>query len=193
MRVVVAITGASGIIYATKLINYLKGREDVEVSVVVSKEALIVAKHEPCWEFRPCNLLELLDSWKVEYYMEDNLLSPLASSSNAPDATVVVPCSMKSLSAIANSFQDNLIIRVALSALRLRKPLVLVVRETPLSTLDILNMLKASLAGATILPASPAFYINPQNLDDLVNFVVGKILDVLGIPHNLYRRWRQPR
>ncbi len=191
MRVVVAITGASGIVYATKLINFLK--EEEEVVVIVSKEALMVAKHEPCWNFKPCDLLHLLKSWGVEHYMEDDLLSPLASSSNAPDAMVVIPCSMRTLSAIATSFQDNLIIRAAHSVLRLRRPLILVIRETPISSLDILNMLKVSLAGATILPAAPAFYTNPKDLEDIINFIVGKVLDVLNLPHDLYKRWHQPR
>lgn len=96
---------------------------------------------------------------------------------------------MKTLASIANSYQNDLLSRTASNFLRLRKPLILVIRETPISTLDIVNMLKASLAGAVILPAAPAFYSNPKDLKDVVDYVVGKILDAVGIENKLYMRW----
>ncbi len=193
MRLVVGISGASGIVYATRLLDVLKQRDDVTIEVIVSKEAVMVAHHEPCWNGKPCELIELLRRWNIRHYLEDDLLSPLASSSNTPDAVVIIPCSMKTLSAIASSYQDNLLVRTAHIALRMKKPLVLVIRETPLSTIDILNMLKVSMAGAIILPASPAFYIRPRSVEDLIDFIVGKVLDVLNMEHKLYNRWSHPR
>lgn len=102
---------------------------------------------------------------------------------------VIAPCSLKTLASIANSYQSDLLTRTASNFLRLRKPLVLLIRETPLSTIDIINMLKASVAGSIIVPAAPAFYTIPKDVKDFVDYVVGKVLDVVGIENNLYPRW----
>ncbi len=187
MRIAVGITGASGIVYGVRLVDWLS-KNNYEVHVVVSDDALLVSKFE---YMEPSELLDFL-SERGKVYKNGDFSSPLASSSFNIDSGVVIPCSLKTLSQVANSEQSTLISRFVGNLLRLRKKVVLVVRETPLSVLDILNMLKVSLAGAVVLPASPAFYINPENVDDLVNFVVGKVLDVLGIRHNLYRRWEGP-
>jgi len=128
----------------------------------------------------------------VSLYWEDEIDAPYASSSRAADALVVAPCSMRTLAAIAHGIPDNLVTRAALAHLRLGRPVVLVLRETPLGRAEIRNMLMAAENGAVILPASPAFYHKPRGIGDMVDFVVGKVLDVLGLPHNLYRRWRSP-
>lgn len=180
-KIVVAITGASGIIYGVRLVEELLKR--AEIYLIITNNAKTVAKYEGL-----SRELEKLKE-KVKTYNEHDLDSSIASSSFNHDAMVVSPCSMKTLAGIASGYSDNLVLRVADNTLRLRKPLILVIRETPLSTIHILNMLKASIAGAIILPAAPGFYHKPKTVDDMVNFVVGKVLDILGFNHSLYKRW----
>ncbi len=126
----------------------------------------------------------------AKLYWSDEIDAPYASSSRVADAMIIAPCSMRTLAAIAHGIPDNLVTRAALAHLRLRRPLVLVVRETPLGLAEIRNMLRAAENGAVILPASPGFYTKPRSVDEMVDFVAGKVLDALGIEHNLYRRWR---
>jgi len=185
MKVILGVTGASGVIYGLALAHTLKNLNEPPYCII-SDSALKVANHE-CGSSE--KFLKTLTRNCLKVFREDETTSPLASSSFLVDAGVIAPCSLKTLSDIANSRQDTLVSRASGNLLRLRKKLVLLIRETPLSTLDIANMLKASLAGAVVMPAAPAFYHKPIEIEDLVNFVVGKILDVLGIPHNLYLRW----
>ncbi len=137
-------------------------------------------------------LREALERYAERVYSDEEIEAPIASSSNAPDAVVVVPCSQAMLAKIAHGFAEGLAARVALTALRLRRPLVLVIRETPLTIIDALNMFLAALAGAVLLPASPGFYHKPRSVEDMVDFIVGKVLDVLGLKHDLYERWEGP-
>ncbi|MCD6278953.1 MAG: UbiX family flavin prenyltransferase [Desulfurococcales archaeon] len=189
MRIAVCLTGASGVIYGLKLIHEL-WRKGHEIHAVITKHAVTVSESE-C--FKKEKLLKYIRSKAVATYMDDDLTSPLASSSFILDAVVIAPCSLKTLSDISSSRQDNLVSRTACNALRLRKKVVLLVRETPLSTIDITNMLKASIAGAVVMPASPAFYGNITSVDDIINFIVGKVLDILGIENDLYTRWGSDR
>ena len=181
--VLVGITGASGIRYAIRLIEVLHER-DLLAAVIYSKAAIQVAVHE-----EGINLEEYLRNNVGNVYRDDDFGAPYASSSSAPESMVIIPCSMNTLAKIAHGIQDNLVTRAASSMLRLRRKLVLVIRETPLGPIEIRNMLIASLAGAVILPAAPGFYSKPKTLNDIVDFVVGKVLDALGIEHNLYKRW----
>jgi len=176
MRILVSITGASGIIYGRKMIEILrKSKEDVKL--VVSNCGKEVARYEKV-------VLPKAD------YGDDDLAAPPASGTNGPDVMIVMPCSMKTLGKIANGISDTLTTRAAEVALKERKRLILVVRETPLSLIAIENMRRITLAGGIILPACPGFYHNPKKIEDLVDFIIAKTLNVAGIEHRLVIRWK---
>jgi 4-hydroxy-3-polyprenylbenzoate decarboxylase len=179
MRILVAITGASGLEYGKRLVSVLRRMRSkgVRTSVVVSSGAREVAKAEG-------NSLPDAD------FAEDDFSCPYASGSNPPDAMVVIPCSLKTLGGIANGVGSNLINRAAEVALKERKKLVLVVRETPYSLITIRNMDTVTLAGAVVLPATPGFYGKPKSVDDMIDFIVARVLDQLGLGHNLAKRWK---
>ncbi|HDO19569.1 MAG TPA: UbiX family flavin prenyltransferase [Thermoplasmatales archaeon] len=182
MRVVVGICGASGVIYGIRLMEELK-RRGVEIYLIISNNARRIIKEET--SYKVDDVAALSD----KCYDNTDFLSPLASGSFNIDAMVVAPCSTKTLSAIANGYADTLISRAALCCLKEGKKLILVPRETPLDLATLRNMVKAKEGGAIILPAMPAFYHKPKSIDDMIDFVVGKILDQLNIEHNLFKRW----
>jgi len=182
MRILVAITGASGLEYGRRLVQVLKGRKDVETSVVVSSGAREVAKKEGAGIRLP-----------EADYEENDFSCPYASGSNPPDAMIVIPCSLKTLGEISNGVGSNLINRAAEVCLKERKKLVLVVRETPYSLITIRNMETVTLAGAVVLPATPGFYGKPKKVDDLIDFIVARVLDQLGLKHNIGMRWSGKR
>ncbi len=186
----VALTGASGLIYGIRLIKYLR-ETGHRVVAVYTRRSVDVALHE--LGYNRDEYVGLLKSMANAVYCEDNFKSPLASSSSQPDALVIAPCSVKTLSGIVNGYAENVVIRSALAMLRLGRPLVLVPRETPISVVEAELLYKASLLGARIVPACPGFYHDPKSIDDLVDFIVGKILDVLGIKHSLYKKWGEER
>jgi 4-hydroxy-3-polyprenylbenzoate decarboxylase len=179
MKIIVAVTGTSGVAIAVRLLENLK---DHDTYLIVSDMAGKVAKFEG---------IDLAGMKKLakNFYNENELDADIASSSNPVDCMVVVPCSMKTLSAVAHGFCGNLITRSAENVLKMGRRLVLVPRDTPLSLAAIENMRNAKLAGAVILPPNMAYYYNPETVDDVTDFFAGKILDVLGLGHDLYRRW----
>lgn len=182
MKIVVGICGASGVIYGIKLVKILHQLKK-EVYLIISDAAKKIMEHET--DIDPDTLKNLA----TKTYENNNFFSAPASGSFQVDAMVVIPCSLKTLSAIANGYTDTLISRAAICCLKESKPLILVPRETPLDLSTLKNMVKAKELGAIILPAMPAFYHKPSSIEDMIDFVVGKILDQLGIEHNLFKRW----
>jgi len=182
MRYLLSIGGASGSIYGIKLLEELKKTEN-EIHLIVSNGGKDIIKQETEISF------EEFKNKADFYYENDDLFAGPASGSFQIDAMIIVPCSMKTLSAIANGYGNTLSSRAASCILKEEKKLILVIRETPLDLPGIKNMLSAKQSGATILPAMPGFYHKPESIDDLVDFIVGKILDQLKINHTLYKRW----
>jgi len=192
----VAITGASGAVYGIRLIRELLSAGN-RLSILISSSGFTVLKEEMGLDWAGYEELvnKLLHTYfnaapdELAYYAENNFFSPLASGSAAPDAMIVAPCSMGSLARIAAGLSGTLLERAADVMLKEGKPLLLLPRETPLSAIHLENMLKLSRLGVRIIPAMPGFYGHPQTVEDIVNFVVGKVLDQLGIEGNLFKRW----
>lgn len=187
---VVGITGASGSIYGIRLIQEL-ARIKHRVHVVATPAGKVVMKEElgvSGFEQRErLGLSEIGNT--IEIWENNDFTAPFMSGSNAPEAVILIPCSVGKLGAIANGISSNLLERAADVALKERRQLILVVRETPLSLVHLENMVRAARAGAQILPAMPAFYHHPKTIDDMVNFVVGKVLNLLRIEHDLFKGW----
>ncbi|HEX5363033.1 MAG TPA: flavin prenyltransferase UbiX [Gallionella sp.] len=194
--ITLALTGASGLPYGMRLLECLL-KAGVRVQLVYSQAAQIVAKQEMdiVLPSRPQDAEKLLAervgefSGELRVYGRDDWYAPMASGSNPGDAMVVCPCTMATLGKIACGIGDDLIARAADVMLKERRPLVLVPRETPFSAIHLENMLRLSHAGAVILPPSPGFYHHPQSVQDMVDFVVARILDHLGVAHSLQQRW----
>ena len=195
-----AFTGASGLPYGVRLLECLLAA-GCRVWLVYSKAAQIVARQELDWHLSGQSAQvedELSARFSVEpghlkVFGRDAWFSPPASGSNPPDAMVVCPCSMSTLAAIAAGLSDNLIGRAADVVIKEQRKLILVPRETPLSPIHLENMLKLSRMGVCVLPPSPGFYHHPQSVADLVDFVVARILDQLGVSHTLMMRWGMVR
>lgn len=195
-HIAVAITGASGAIYGLRLIEELLAT-GCRLSLLISTAGFIVLKEE-CgleWAVDEAELNATLQAHfkaspdTLTFYDENNFYSPLASGSSAPDAMVVAPCSMGSLARIAAGLSGNLLERAADVMLKEGRPLLLMPRETPLSAIHLENMLKLARLGVRIIPPMPGFYGHPQTIDDLVNFVVSRVLDQLGVGNRLGLRW----
>jgi 4-hydroxy-3-polyprenylbenzoate decarboxylase len=195
--VCLALTGASGMPYGLRLLECLLAA-GCRVQLLYSQAAQIVARQEMDFELpsRPADAraallarLQPADPDLLAVYGREEWFAPVASGSNPPDAMVVCPCTMGTLAAIAQGLASNLIGRAADVVLKEGRKLVLVPRETPFSAIHLENMLRLSRAGAVILPPSPGFYHHPQQVQDLVDFVVARILDQLRVPHQLMQRW----
>jgi len=183
MKYLVSIGGASGSMYGIRLLEELKNAHH-EVHCIISKGAKAIIEYETSYTIQ--KIINLAD---ISYDNSDLFAAP-ASGSYQLDAMIIAPCSMKTLSAIANGYADTLTSRAAFCFLKENRKLILVVRETPLDLSAIKNMLSARQNGAIILPAMPGFYHHPKNIDDIINFVVGKTLDQLNIKHTLFKRWK---
>ena len=182
MRLVVAITGASGVIYGIRALEVLKKLE-VETHLIMSEWGAKNVKIETD------KTADYVRSLATKCYEDDNMAAPMSSGSFKTDGMAVIPCSMKTLASIANAFDDSLVSRAAGVCIKERRKLVLVPREAPLSKIHLDNMVKLADAGAVILPAMPGFYHRPKTMDDLIDHVVGKTLDQFDIDHGLFKRW----
>jgi len=189
---IVGITGASGSIYGVRLVQELLKLGN-KVHLVVTEAGWQVLSQELNWD---ANLREAnLESYFIEnranlaYHQLADFNAPIASGSYQSDGMIVIPCSMGSLSKLAHGTSGNLLERAADVMLKEGKQLIVVPRETPLNAIHIENMLTLTRAGARMLPAMPGFYHNPKSIDDLANYLVGKVLDSLGVEHTLFKRW----
>lgn len=197
-RCTVAVTGASGSCYGMRLIEQLVLAEH-EVSVVFTDAGREVTAFELGFELPASDAraaaaalakyLELPSTDRLRVTYPDQRFDSIASGSHHTDAMVVAPCSMGFVAAVANGLADTLPQRAADVMLKERRPLVLMPRETPLSLIHLRNLTAVAEAGAIVVPAMPAFYTKPESIDDLVNFVVGKVLDTLEVEHDLFKRW----
>jgi flavin prenyltransferase len=181
-RLIVGITGATGVIFGIRLLEALKDT-DVETHLILSKWAMQTIEHETTYTVKQVRALATVD------HAESNMGASVSSGSFVTEGMVIAPCSMRSLAAIAHGTGAHLVHRAADVILKERRRLVLVAREMPLSDVHLENMLKLSRMGVTIMPPMPAFYNHPESLDDMVDHVVARILDQFGIPADFARRW----
>ncbi len=183
-EVIIGLSGASGVQYGIRLLEAIKDLRGFETHLVISESAKKLIKIETDVSVGD------VESMSDHVYTDDDFTAPIASGSYRTKGMIVAPCSMKTLASIAIGMSDTLISRAADVCLKEKRPLVLMVRETPLNLVHMENMIRAAKAGASILPASPAFYPRPASIDDVLNFMAGRALDLLDIKHDLYKRWQ---
>lgn len=183
MEIIIGVTGATGTIYAVKLLEALKAIEYVNTHLIMSEWAITNLEVETDYT------LDYLEQLSTFVYDNNNLGAKTSSGSFVTDGMVILPCSMKTLSSIANGYDDNLISRAAGVTIKEGRKLVLCPRESPLSAIHLENMLKLSRIGVRIVPPMPAFYNNPKNIEDIINHHVMKILDQFGIQYDKAKRW----
>jgi len=183
MILVIGITGASGVIYGIRLLEVLSDMKEVETHLIISEAGETNIKQETN---RKVEQVKALADFSYDI---NDIGARLASGSFKRDGMVVIPCTVKTMSALANSYAENLLIRAGDTTLKERNKLVLVVRETPLHLGHIRNMERLTEMGAIILPPVPAFYHKPKTIQDIIDHTVGKVLDIFGIEHNLFQKW----
>ena len=186
-RIIVGLSGASGVIYGIRTLMHLRAIEDVESHLVLTEGGRINIQVET--DVAVSDVLALADV----VHRDDNLAAKISSGSFQTDGMIVIPCSIKSLSGIVNSYADNLLCRAADVCLKEKRKLVLVLRETPLHKGHLELMMKAADLGAMMLPPMPAFYHQPKTIDDIIDQTVGKVFDYFEIDHHLFRRWGEKR
>jgi len=196
-KITLAITGASGVVFATNLLAELL-KSNCIVNLVISKAGVITLHHElgialagspQLIKQKLVSELNLTDAHNLFVYGVADWYAPIASGSSVDEAMVICPCSMATLAKVANGIGDDLIVRAADVILKERKNLVIVPRETPFSALHLENMLKLARLGVAVVPPIPGFYSHPKSLEDVVNSVVSRIMDQLGVTNNLSKRW----
>lgn len=182
MKLVVGITGSTGVVYGIRMLKALR-EQNVGTHLVITEWAKKCIMMETDYKF------EDVKAMASQYSDDSNLASGISSGTYRTDGMVVIPCSMKTLSSIANGYDETLVARAAGVTLKESRRLVLVPRETPLTAINLENMLKLARLGVVILPPVPGFYTRPKSIDELVDHTVGKCLDQFGIEHDLYKRW----
>ena len=182
MEITVGISGASGVQYGIRLLEVL-AEKDVRTHLVLTEAAKQIIEIET--DYSPGEV-EKLAGWS---YAQKDFSAPIASGSHVTGGMIIAPCSMKTLGAVANGISDTLLTRAADVCLKEERKLILMTRETPLNLIHLENMLRAKRAGASILPACPGFYSRPKTIEDLVEIMTGRALDLLGIENDIYRRW----
>lgn len=185
MRLIVGISGATGSIYGARLLEILREKK-IETHLIITAPAKKILLQETSYSF------QRIENLASHVHDNEDLGASISSGSFKTDGMVVIPCSIKTLSGIAHSYNENLMTRAADVTLKERRRLVLVVRETPLHQGHIELMLQASRMGAILFPPVPAFYTHPKTIDDLINHTVGKVLDLFGVDHHLFVRWGSP-
>ena len=180
-EIVVGISGASGVQYGVRLLEVLRNR--AEIHLIISESAKLILKIETEYDIK--DVIRLAS----HVHEPDDLAAVIASGSYQFEAAVIVPCSMKTLGSIANGISSTLITRVGDICLKEGRKLILVPRETPLSLVHMENMVKIKRAGAIVMPACPSFYSRPETTSEIIDVIVGRILDLLGIEHELSERW----
>jgi len=182
LKLIVAITGSTGVIYGIRLLEVLKGK-NIQTHLILTKWA------QKCIAMETDYGLDQVKSLATIISDETNMAASVSSGTHKIDGMIVIPCSMKTLSSIANGYDETLVARVAGVTLKESRKLVLVTRETPLTAINLENMLKLARLGVVILPPVPGFYTKPKTIDEVVSHTVGKCLDQFDIEHNLYKRW----
>jgi len=183
MVLIVGITGASGVIYGIRLLEVLSAAKNIETHLIISEAGEENIRYETDWKIEDVKLLA--NFW----YDIDDIGARLASGSFKRDGMIIAPCTVKTMSALANSYTENLLIRTGDVTLKERKKLILLVRETPLHLGHLRSMEQLSEMGAIIMPPVPAFYYRPETIKEIIDHTVGKILDIFDIEHNLFERW----
>jgi 4-hydroxy-3-polyprenylbenzoate decarboxylase len=182
-RIIVGISGASGVIYGVRMLEALKDTGAIETHLIITQGARVTLRLESSID--PAQIERLAD----HTHSPENLAAPLSSGSFRTEGMIIIPCSMKSLSMIAYSLNDNLLIRAADVTLKERRKLVLVPRETPLHLGHLKAMMAVTEMGGVILPPVPSFYHRPGTIEDIIDQTVGKVLDQFNVPHQLFNRW----
>jgi len=182
LKLIVAITGSTGVIYGIKLLEVLK-EKNIETHLILTEWA------QKCIAMETEYKIDQVKSLATTISDENNMAASVSSGTHKIDGMIVIPCSMKTLSGIANGYDETLVARAAGVTLKESRKLVLVTRETPLTAINLENMLKLARLGVVILPPVPGFYTKPKTIADLVDHTVGKCLDQFDIEHNLYKRW----
>ncbi len=182
MKLIIGITGSTGVIYGVRLLQVLK-EKNIQTHLIITEWAKKCLTIET--EFKPDEVKSLATITSDEA----NMAASISSGTHKIDGMIVIPCSMKTLSSIANGYDETLVARAAGVTLKESRKLILVTRETPLTAINLENMLKLARLGVVILPPVPGFYTKPKTIDEIVNHTVGKCLDQFNIEHHLYKRW----
>ena len=182
MRLIIGITGSTGVIYGIRMLEVLKNA-GVETHLIMSEWA------EKCTSMETKHNVEYVKSLATTISDEKNMAASISSGTHKTDGMIVIPCSMKSLSSIANGYDETLVARAAGVTLKESRKLILVARETPLTAINLENMLKLAQLGVIIIPPVTEFYTNPTSIDAMIDHIVGKCLDQFDIEHDLFTRW----